>query len=392
MSSRFLHIISFCMVLLCSLHINAQPSLASSQLILDQKIYSDVKLPGLFYYVPADYKILTEANGKPSFTLTEMRYTGTRSAGDAGVSKFNNHLQFHVVTDEFFQRKIADVKAILRQRLSSAELRPLPVRKFSSLLVFAGTSPTGPSVDSIYMIKTNFSEATDLTSVTNNSYWNERIINLRLSNNDAQLIESALRNHQSVISFSYAMYSVFSEKNLENVTVTGNKEVAKQVYDFFASEIKNEKDSTLNILMVKANAFVIDANPDTWPSVIQKVDINEKVPARYPLFDVYCYDFNNELRADLYEKKIEIKARSVNGSDIFSTLSFKVDRPDIYAQSMRFKYAVRFDKPFYYRITEINVDGDTSITDWKEKKDWSEILDITTSPDKVVKKTIGIDQ
>src|SRR2546429_1166448 len=259
MSSRFLHIISFCMALACSLHMNAQPSLASSQLILDQKIYSDVKIPGLFYYVPADYKILVEANGKPSFTLTEMRYTGTRSAGDAGISKFNNHLQFHVVTDDSFQRKIADVKTILRQRLPSAELRPLPVRKFSSLLVFAGTSPTGSAVDSIYLIKTNFSEATDLTSVANNSYWNDRIINLRLSNNDAQLVESALRNHQSVISFSYAMYSVFSEKSLENVTVTGNREVAKRVYDFFASEIKNEKDSSLNILMVKANAFVINA-------------------------------------------------------------------------------------------------------------------------------------
>src|SRR4051812_10865678 len=103
MTSGLLHITSFCLALLCNLPINAQPSLASSQLILDQKIYSDVKLPALFYYIPADYKILTETNGKPSFTLTEMRYTGSSSAGDAGVSKFNNHLQFHVVADDFFQ-------------------------------------------------------------------------------------------------------------------------------------------------------------------------------------------------------------------------------------------------------------------------------------------------
>ncbi|MBI5371978.1 MAG: hypothetical protein HZA79_08125 [Sphingobacteriales bacterium] len=364
----------------------AQPSLVSSQVILDQKIYRDVKLPGLFYYVPPDYKLMTDADGKPSFTLTQMRYTGTRSTGDAGIAKFNNLLQFRVVVDPSLQKKIADIRTLLRNTNPSAELRPLPVRRFSSLLSFAGTSGEA-AADSLHLIKTSFSEAADEAAAANNSYWNDRIINLRLNNNDAQLVESAIKNHQSAMSFSYAMYAAFSERGLEDVTVSGNREIARQVYDLFANEIKNQKDSTLNVLMVKANAFVITADPDKWPSVIQKVDINEKIPAKYPLFDVYCYDFNNELRPDLFAKRIEIKATSVNGSDIVSGFSFKGSKPDIYAKSIRFVYAVRFDKPFYYRVTEINTDGELSTTGWVEKKEWSEILDITSPPDKIVPRS-----
>ncbi|MBI3139908.1 MAG: hypothetical protein HYZ15_15125 [Sphingobacteriales bacterium] len=361
----------------------AQPSLVSSQVILDQKIYRDVKVPGLYYYVPADYKLMTDTDGKPSFTLTEMRYTGTRSTGDAGISKFNNLLQFRVVADPSLQRKMTEIRTLLRNTNPAAELRPLPVRRFSSLLTFAGTSGEAAG-DSLYLIKTSFSEATDEAAAGNNSYWNDRIINLRLNNNDAQLVESALRNHQSVMSFSYAMYTVFSERGLDDLTVSGNGEIARQVYEVFANEVKNQKDSALNLLMVKANAFVIAPDPDKWSSVIQKVDINEKVPAKYPLFDVYCYDFNNDLRPDLFAKKIEIKATSVNGSDIISGFTFKGSKPDIYAKSIRFIYAVRFDKPFYYRVTEINTDGEPRATGWLEKKEWSEILDITSPPDKII--------
>lgn len=162
--------------------------------------------------------------------------------------------------------------------------------------------------------------------------------------------------------------------------------------DFFESEVKNQTDSALKITMVKADVVSLSVNVKDWPSVIQKVDINEKVPARYPLFDVYCYDFNNDLRPDLYVKKVEIKATSVNGSDVISVFSFKQSQPELYAKSIRFPYAVRFDKPFYYRVTEINADGDVAATEWKQKKEWNELLDITSPPDKVVVRAVTEDQ
>jgi len=364
---------------------SAQPSLVSSQIILGQKIYKDSKLPNIFYYVPFDYKLIADDSGKPEFSLIQMRYTGSRATGDAGAAKFNNLLQFHVVVDQSMQKKIAEIKTTLRKIVASAELRPLPVRKFSSVLVFAGTG-NAETEDSLHLIKTSYAEAADPNASENNSYWNDRIISLRLNNNDAQVVESAIKNHQSVMSFSYAIYSVFSEKGMEDIAIYGDKKIAKKVKDFFAGEINNQKDSALQILMVKAD--VIDLNPDAgkWPSLIQKIDINEKVPAKYPLFDVYCYDFNNELRPDLYSKKIEIKATGVTGAFITTSFSFMGSHPDTYAKSIRFPYAVKFDKPFFYRVTEINNDGEASITEWKEKKEWSELLDITSSPDKIITK------
>jgi hypothetical protein len=398
MNSRGIHItgLLFCILIFC-MDSKAQPSISSSQLIGEQRVYRDVKLANLFYYMPFDYKLVTDSKGKPEFSMIQMRYTGTRAGADAGVAKFNNLLQFKVSIDPQHQKKITELRTALRQTYPAAELRPLPVRKFSSILVFAGTQDTETTEgtsgsDSLRLVKTSYAEATNENSSGNNSYWNDRIITLRLNNFDAQLVESALKNHQSVMSFSYAIYSVFSETDPSDINVTGSKEIHKKVKDFFESEIKNQKDSALRITMVKADVVSLDVNLDTWPTLVQKVDINEKVPARYALFDVYCYDFNNELRADLYAKKIEIRATSVNGSEITTTFSFKMNQPDLYAKSIRFPYAVRFDKPFYYRVTEINMDGEASATEWIEKKDWSELLDITSTPDKVVLRPTEIDQ
>ncbi len=370
----------------------AQPSLASVQIIADQKIYRDVKQPNTFYYMPADFRLVTNAAGKPEFSLLQMRYTGTRAAGDENIIKYNNLLQFHVSVDfSSYLKKIAEVRTALQKIYPAVEMKVMPVKKFFSVLVFAGTSASGPS-DSGQLVKTSYAEAVDENAPINNSYWNDRIVSIRLNDNDAQIVESALRNHQSIMSFSYAMYTAFSEMDMADVNIYGDKNLTKQVKDFFAEKIKNQKDSTLHIMMMKADAININVDIEKWPVLVQKIDLNERVPARYALFDVYCYDFNNELRPDLYAKKIDIKATSVNGSDVVTSFSFKGNQPDIYAKSIRFQYAVRFDKPFYYRVTEISKEGEVSPTLWKEKKEWSEILDITSTPDKVIAKPKESDQ
>src|SRR4029078_5779601 len=152
------------------------------------------------------------------------------------------------------------------------------------------------------------------------------------------------------------------------------------------NEINNTLDSTKHVSLVKADAIPIAVDLLKWQDLVQKVDINERFPAKYPLFDVYCYDFNQELRADLFEKRIDIKATHVNGSEITSSFTFSEGRPEVYAKSIRFPYAIRFDKPFFYRVLEINRDCEVVTGEWKEKTVWSELIDITSTPDKVVLK------
>jgi hypothetical protein len=61
----------------------------------------------------------------------------------------------------------------------------------------------------------------------------------------------------------------------------------------------------------------------------------------------------------------------------------------VYARSIRIPYAVRLDQPFYYRITEIDHNGDTNISEWIEKKEWNDIVDITSAPEKFVRPVVS---
>jgi hypothetical protein len=367
----------------------AQPSLSSSQRVGDQTVYRDAIKPNIYYYLPAGYSVVHDTKGKPEFSMLQMRYTGTRATGDDGVAKFNNILQFRVAIDPEHPKKITELRNTLKKTVPGLELRSLPVRKFSSVLVFASSNT---SADSLHLLQPSYSEASDENAASNNSFWNDRVVTLRLSNADAQLVEAALKNEQSVMSFSYAIYSSFTETDVKDLEVSGNSKLRKELQDYFSNELKNSADSSRKITMIRADAINLNVDLSAWPTLVQKVDINERMPAKFPLFDVYCYDFNNSMRPDLYAKKIEIKATSVNGNDILTAFSFKGSQPELYAKSIRFPYAVKFDRPFFYRVTEITVDGEAITTDWKEKKDWSELLDITSPPEKAIIKPKDPDQ
>ena len=217
----------------------AQPSFGNSIMIGDQKLFPDAKKKNLYYYIPFDYKLMSDATGKPFFTLLEMRYTGNSATADAGVIKFNNLLQFKIGVDLQQQKTINSIKAELRRNNPAAELQQLPVRKFSSLLVFASSAAPELS-DSVNLVKTSMSEATDENASVNKSYWTERTVTIRLNNNDAQIVEAALKNGQTTMSFSYAFYTVFSDFNELTTTVTGNSKITQPVRDFFQNEIKKK--------------------------------------------------------------------------------------------------------------------------------------------------------
>jgi hypothetical protein len=311
-----------------------------------------------------------------------MRYTGTTATGDNGVSKYHNLVQFRVGIAPDHVRQMNYLKAVLKKMYPRAELRMMPVRKFSSLLVFAGTD----EADTAHLIQTGYAEPTDENAEVNNSYWNERVVSFRINNNDAQLVETALRNKQAAMSLSYAFYTNMNGGKNDDTSVYRDGRLDKDAKTFFRQQEHNDKDSTSTLAMVKADVIPIMVDVQRWPDAIQQTDINERIPAKYPLLDVYCYDFNNELRTDLYAKKVEVKAISVNGSEISTSFSFRQNKPDQYAKSIRFGYAIRLDKPYSYRVTEITNDGEMQAGEWTSRKEWSELLDITSPPDKVVQK------
>lgn len=357
------------------LHVSkAQPLAFGYQLINECKIYSDVKARNIFYYEPTSYVLGTDNKGRPDFHLLQMRYTGTRASADNGTIKFNNILQFRIVADAMALQKVQSVRSVLQQHITDVVLKPLPVTKFESLLVY---TPVQTVDSTLRMLTGGYTESSDLSSV-NGSYWSERTFSIRLSDVDAQLLESALKNRQAIVSMSYAFYTTFSAQNISSFTATVNRRINRQVMQYFDSSLVNNKDSLLKNVVLKADAVDVNIDMEKWADAIQKIDINEKLPPRYPLLDVYCYDFNNDIRPDLYAKKIEIKATAVNGSEISTSSTFRHDQTDQYVRSIRFPYAVRFDRPYRFRTIEINNEGDIETSQWTERNSWSDIIDITT--------------
>lgn len=358
--------------------VRAQPRLAGSIVLEGEKLYPDQKNSRLWYYMPPAYQLLQDAEGRPYFTLLQMRYTGTSGTGDAGKSRYSNLVQFRVGVDTGYQRRVVRLRTALRLQYPGAELRMMPVRKFSSLLVFAGQ-------DSTHTVKNGVAEPTDESADVNNSYWNERIVSFRLVDFDAQLVRGALENSQVILSFSYAYFSVFADSTGGEIQVGGTNPGLTRDVKRELQEAVN-KDSAQLLTMIRADAIAVKVDTRRWPQALQQVDINERLPARFPVLTVYCYDFNNELRPDLYAKKLELTAVSVNGKSIQAVCTFRQALPDQYARSLQFPYAVRFDRPFRYRVIEITQDGETLAGEWIERKDWNELIDITSPPEKVVIK------
>ena len=95
---------------------------------------------------------------------------------------------------------------------------------------------------------------------------------------------------------------------------------------------------------------------------------------------VYCYDFANALRPDLFYKKVEIEAQGVGGRAIPLDAKFLFSQPDLYARTIRFPVAVHVDRPFRYRVISAMRDGRTDEGPWLERSSWGGILDITSAP------------
>src|SRR3982751_1210192 len=140
MSKIIIHIVLvYLFATLAGKELLAQPVSSSSLVVEGEKLYRDSRNNNILYYLPPSYDLLYAADGTPPFTLIKMRYTGTAATGDKGVSKYHNLVQFRVGIAPDHVRQMNDLKAVLKRMYPRADLRMMPVRKFSSLLVFAGT-------------------------------------------------------------------------------------------------------------------------------------------------------------------------------------------------------------------------------------------------------------
>ncbi len=363
-----------------SYSIQAQPDMANKLTFNDFVVYRDAKVPGRFYYLPGDLHIATNNEGMPDFKLLLMRYTGTRAYDDQGSHRFRNLLQMRIVLSSPAAESLTAVKQKLKAYTPSPELRVFPIKNLKTVLVWSAITQSDTTEDPASNQDGYFSQDSD--DNLKNEYWKERNFVIRLDNETADMFWNAFQEQQTVLSVGFAFYSEVYNSQKTDLSVSGTAGAVNKLNKIMLAESERTKaDTILDTRVIKAGAFEILIDTKKWPDLIKKVDINEQIPPDYAAINIYCYDFNNEIREDLAQKKIEIEATGVGRGNVTMKYTFRKDSPDIYAYDMKFPYAVRIDIPYRYRITEIAASGTITRSEWITGRSWHEILDITTKSD-----------
>lgn len=351
-------------------------------------VFPDASHAALFYYAPGDMGIARTPGGRPELSFLHARYTGTGATGDRGRAFFRSVLTFRVKLATPTAAELRDARAVLRKSAAttSVELRPLPVRRLDAALVFTPlTDAAATTTPSPTVVSTGHFEPTDAKAApkpqSEEGHWRERTYTIGMEPTTAQLFSDALERGQVALSLGYALYAddALGANPVEDLE--GPPELVAALQERAAGSGSAPADDTRRrVQLVRAGAIAITADSRKWPDFVRRIDINETVPPGYAALDIYCYDFNNDLRRDIYEKQVEIEAQSVTGRPVRRLVAFQRDETDLYARTLAFSVAVRLDRPYRYRVIEVAPDGTARPGAWETARSWTEILDVTTRP------------
>lgn len=129
--------------------------------------------------------------------------------------------------------------------------------------------------------------------------------------------------------------------------------------------------------VVQADAIPIRIDIAKYPDLLKQVDINEQIPPEYPLIQVYCFDFQNQLSESLLLKKVTLQAWGVNQQRVQAMVTFRKTSPDAIFQTANFQHAVLIHRPLRYKITTVDSQSGLKETSWKSWHLYDGILDIT---------------
>lgn len=336
-------------------------------------LFRDVKLSNVYYYLPGDLEIARASDGKPDLNFIMMRYTGSSVYDESESIRYRNIFSMRLVMKNVIDDSLRLAKAELDTRSMSLLLKPLPISAIEAMLVFI---PVGANDTTTIVRKGDLSAEGESGYSSYGSYWQERYFTVYLDNHSANILLEAVRKDLTAISFMYAFYSK-GKSRTSIPDFSGHHQLARTFRQQLKDEESHSRD-TLRECIIKSNAFAIYIDTLRYPHLVRQIDINNGVPPGYAVLNVRNYDFANGLRDDLYEKTVELQATGAGGGKVDAQVTFRSSDPDLTSTNFKFKYAVRLDKPYRYRIRELFSDGRERITNWKDVSMWSALLDVTT--------------
>jgi hypothetical protein len=365
----------------------AVPDLRDARPVAGVTVYPDDRRADLFYYAPGDLAVAVMSDGGPDVHFMLARYTGSSAFGDRNTTDFRSVLTVRIVMSGPSPQALAKVRSmLLGSGRGTIELRPLPVRRLESALVYAqaqDNAPLPPAADApppAQALPAGHFETSGTAAGA--GYWTERIYTLGLSFADAQLLAAALERGGLAVSVGYAFFAdgIGPERPIE--IVAGSPALSAALRTTLERTSAGQareagQNAKPNPTVIKTGAIAIAADLKRWPRIMRKIDIDASLPPGYAALDVCCYDFDGSQESALYEKQVEIEADGVGGRKVRLATSFTRSEPDLYARSLRFPVAVRLDRPYRFRVVAIDQDGTTTTGAWQDRASWTELLDVT---------------
>ncbi len=387
----------------------ALPDLSNPRPAGPLTLYPDHENRSLFYFEPGDLELARDRRGKPDLHFLQMRYVGTAVYGNEGETGSHSTLTLRIRMDGPTPAELAPARVGLARALGRrVELRPLPVADFEAVLVYAPVRRTTSESVEVGSVSGGHFEADGGREArsSRDAFWRERVYTLSLDPQTSQLFWKALQAGELVLSVGYAFFTrgVYTDEapldrgtalDLDTLreqiagaldAADGDRDAQERLLSSLRGRLESmleaaavESDEALetHTRVARAGATAIRVDARRWPELFERVDFNQEAPPGYAALKVYCYDFRDGLRPDLFFKKVEILAEGVGGRDVPLETKFLSSQPDLYARTIRFPVAVHVDRPYRYRITRASRDGRVEVGDWRERTSWSRILDVT---------------
>lgn len=355
--------------------IAAAPRLEARRPAGPLEVYPDDTRPGLFYLPPGEL-VLSLQDGAPDFHLLIARYTGSVVGGDSGRTLVRSLLSFRVEEKSPSPGEIeAATRALAGASRRKIELQPLPLRRLEAALLWQSLEEKEPTTPAPRALAGGRFEDDDDGSGTAGALFKARFFNLHLGSADAQLLADSLQQGRLLFTLGYAFYVDAAAAPADELQ--GPPELVAELRRRLAERGQEEGKERL----VRAGALGITLDLAAHPQLLRKVDLNELAAPAWALVEVYCFDFADGRRSDLAEKTIELKAEGVAGREVVTHAHFSDRQRELYARTLRFPLAVRLDRPYTFRITETDWNGETRVSPWQTSESWVGLLDISSPSD-----------
>ncbi len=373
-------------VLLSAATASASPDLRLGRIAGPLTIFPDDARANVFYYPPGELAVATKPGGEPQIHFLHARYTGSAASGDRGTALVRSILTVRVLLDGPTPAQLSETRtALMATTRRAVELRPLPIRRLESAIVYTpvsahGTEPASSTDgDPSQALSGGHFEATG-PSEPRNEYWRERTFTVAMSAADAQLLTAAFTRGAVALSIGYAFFAEGIAPAEPLQQLSGSAALVKALSSQISARSSAVDDLAPAAHIVRAGAVAIAVDPVRWPGLVEKVDLNDSAPPGYAALDVHCYDFSQGPASALYEKQVHIEGTGVGGGPVVVTVTFSRSHPDLSARSIRFPVAVRLDRPYRLRLITVAQDGTSVASPWQERN-WMELLDVTTPPE-----------